>query len=98
MGASFDEIVREAEEGSGCTRGEARFQLEKRQRTREGPAAIETQDREGQPHKTKRPYSDEEDDQAQATPITTIRSNPDNNVPTPLCTTPNSGKPPSPTC
>ena len=50
MGASFDEIVREAEEGIGCTRGGERFRQKKRSRTGEGPTMIETQDREGQPH------------------------------------------------
>ena len=63
MGASFDETLREAEEESGITRGGARFQQEKRQRKREGPAVIKMQDREGRPHETKRPYSDDEDDQ-----------------------------------
>ena len=53
MGATFDEIVREAKEGSGCTRGEARFRLEKRQRTGEGPTAIEMKHCKGQPHGTK---------------------------------------------
>ena len=62
MGASFDETLREVEEESGCTRGGARFRQEKRQRTREGPAAIETQNHKGQPHKMKQHYSDEEDD------------------------------------
>ena len=42
MGASFDEIVREVEEESGLTRGGARFQQEKRERTGEAPATIET--------------------------------------------------------
>ena len=44
MGASFDEIVREVEEESGCTRGGARFRQEKRQRIGEGTATIGTQD------------------------------------------------------
>ena len=43
MGVSYNESMREAEEESGITRGGARFQKEKRQRTREGPAMIETQ-------------------------------------------------------
>ena len=55
MGASFDDIVRESEEGSGCTRGGERFRQEKRQRIGEGPATIEIQDCEGIPHKTNRP-------------------------------------------
>ena len=63
MGASFDEIVREAKEDIGLTRGGERFQQEKRQRTGEGPVVIEMQDREGRPHGTKRPYSDDEDNQ-----------------------------------
>ena len=53
MGVSFYEIVRESKEGSGCKRGGARFQLEKRKRTGEGPTTIETQDHEGIPHGTK---------------------------------------------
>ena len=44
MGASFDETVREAEGESGLTRGGSRFRQEKRQRTGEGPTAIEMQD------------------------------------------------------
>ena len=59
MGASFDDIVREAKEESGLMRAGARFRQEKRQRTGEGPTMIETQDYEGIPHGTKRPYSDE---------------------------------------
>ena len=53
MGAIFDETLREVEEESGCTRGGARFRQEKRQRTREGPTAIEMQDHEGISHETK---------------------------------------------
>ena len=63
MGASFDETMREAEEEISCTRGGARFRQEKRHRIGECPAAIGIQNREGQPHKTKRPYNNEEDDQ-----------------------------------
>ena len=62
MGAIFNDTVREDEEESGCTRGGARFRQEKRQRIGEGHVAIETQNHEGKPHKTKRPYNDEEDD------------------------------------
>ena len=62
MGASFDDTMREAEEEIFCIRGGARFRQEKRQRTGEGPTAIETKNHEGKPHGTKRPYSDEEDD------------------------------------
>ena len=40
MGMSSGENVKVVEETSGCTRGGARFQ-ENRQRTGEGPAAIE---------------------------------------------------------
>ena len=40
MGMSSAKNVKVAEETSGCTRGGARFR-EKRQRTREGLAAIE---------------------------------------------------------
>ena len=47
MGASFDEIVREAEEESGHTRGGARFRQEKRKMIGEGPTLIEMQDCEG---------------------------------------------------
>ena len=53
MGSSFNKIVRGDEEGCGCTRGGARFLLEKRQRIAEGPVAIRMQDYEGQPHVTK---------------------------------------------
>ena len=53
MGASFDNIVREVKEGIFCTRGGVRFRLEKRKRTGEGPATIETQDHEEKPHGTK---------------------------------------------
>ena len=62
MSVSFDETVREAEEESGCTRGGARFRVEKRQSTREGPTAIEMKNHEGQPHSKKRPYNNEEDE------------------------------------
>ena len=62
MGASYDDTMRESQEESGIQRGGARFRQEKRKRIGEGPAAIEMQDREGIPHGTKRPYSDEEDD------------------------------------
>ena len=58
MGMSSDETVRVVEETSGCMRGGARFQQEKRQRMGEGPVAIEMQGRKEQPHGTKRPYSD----------------------------------------
>ena len=64
MGASFDVIVREAEEASGCIRGGARFRLEKKQRTGEGPAAIGTQEHEGQPNGMKQTYSGNGDDQS----------------------------------
>ena len=63
MGASFNEVVREDEEESCCTRGRARFRQEKRQRIGEGRAGIKTKNYEGQPHRTKRPYGDEDDDQ-----------------------------------
>ena len=53
MGASYDETMREVEEESGLTRGEERFQQENRKRTGEGPAVIETQDRDGRLHGTK---------------------------------------------
>ena len=46
MGSIYDETVRESKEASGLTRGGERFRQEKRQRTGEGPAAIETQDHE----------------------------------------------------
>ena len=62
MGASFDETVREAKEESGFMRGGARFRQEKKHRIGEGPAVIEMQDHEGRPHRTKRPYSENEDD------------------------------------
>ena len=58
---SSGENVKFVEETSGCTRGGARFR-EKRQRTGEGPAAIEVRCHEEQPHGTKRPFSDNEDD------------------------------------
>ena len=50
MGMSSKEFVRVNKETSGCPRGGSRFQQEKRKRTWKGPAAIETQDREEQPH------------------------------------------------
>ena len=53
MGVSLDETVREADEESGCTRGGARFRVEKRQRTGEGPSVIRMQYCERQPHRTK---------------------------------------------
>ena len=62
MDGSYDETVREAEEGSGLTRGVSRFLQEKRKRIGESPAATKTQDHERRPHGTKRPYSDEGDD------------------------------------
>ena len=62
MGVSFDETLREADEGSGCTRGGARFRVEKRQRIGD-PVEIETQDCEVQPHGTKQPYTNEEGEQ-----------------------------------
>ena len=86
MGIISSENVKVIEETSGCTRGGERFQ-EKRQRIGEGPTAIEVQCREEKPHGTKRPFSDDEDDQAQATPRITAGSNPSSNVSTPLCTT-----------
>ena len=46
---SYGENIKVVEETSGCMRGGARFQ-EKRQRTGEGPATIEVQCREEQPH------------------------------------------------
>ena len=64
MGASFNAIMREVKEGSGCTRGGTRFQIGKRQRTGEGLAALGTQDREGKPHGMKRTYNDDENDRA----------------------------------
>ena len=53
MGASFDDIVRESKEESGCTRGGARFRQEKRNKTEEGISTIEMQDHEGKAHGTK---------------------------------------------
>ena len=52
MGMSSGENVKVAEETSGCTRGGARF-LEERQRMGEGPAMIEVQCHEEQPHSMK---------------------------------------------
>ena len=91
MGMSSGENVKVVEETSGCKRGGSRFQ-EKRQRTGEGPVAIQVQYREEKPHGTKQPFCDNEDDQAQVTPGRTIGLNPSSNVPTPLCTTPPQGK------
>ena len=42
MGASYDKTMSEEEDESGLIRGGERFQQEKRKRTGEGPAAIET--------------------------------------------------------
>ena len=42
MDGSYDGTVREVKEGSGVTRGGARFQQEKRQRIGESPAVTET--------------------------------------------------------
>ena len=53
MGENFNEIMREYDEESGIMRGGARFRQENRKRTREGPATIKTQNREGIPHRTK---------------------------------------------
>ena len=61
MGASFNDTVREAKEESGLTRGGERFRQEKRQRTEEGPVAIEMRDHKGIPNGTNRPYSDKGD-------------------------------------
>ena len=91
MGMSSGEIVRVVEEKSGCTRGGEKLR-EKRQRIGEGPTAIEVHCHEEQPHKTKRRFSDEEDDQAHATPRIMIGLNPSSNVSTPLCTTPPQGR------
>ena len=63
MGMSSSEIVKVTKERSGCTRGGARFQ-ENRQRIGEGPVVIKVRCREEQPHRTKRVFSDDEDDQA----------------------------------
>ena len=63
MGSSFDEIMREVEKESGCTREGARFQ-EKRYRIGESPAAIKMQCHEEKPQETKGTFSDDEDDQA----------------------------------
>ena len=68
MAVGFDKTVRAAEEESGCTRGAARFRVEKMQRIGEGAALIKMQNHEGHPHRMKRPYSDEEDEHTQATP------------------------------
>ena len=91
MGMSSGENVKVVEETSGCTRGGARFR-EKIQRTSESPALIEVQCCEENPHRTKQPFCDDEDDQAQVTPGRTIGSNPSSNVPTPPHTTPPQGK------
>ena len=61
MGVSYGETLRESREECGITRGGVRFRREKRHRKGEGPAAIETQDRKGRPHGTKRSQSDDED-------------------------------------
>ena len=63
MGISSGESTKVIEERIGCTRGGARFQ-EKRQRIGEGPTAIEVRCCEEQPHGTKRPFSDDEDEHA----------------------------------
>ena len=62
MGMSYGENVKVTEETSGYIRGGEKFQ-EKRQSTGEGPAAIEVQCREEQPHRTKQTFCDDEDDQ-----------------------------------
>ena len=67
MGMSSSESVKVAKEKSGCTRGGVRF-LEKRQRMGEGPAVIEVRCHKDQPHRTKKPFSDIEHGQGQATP------------------------------
>ena len=62
MAMSSGESVKVTEETSGCTRGGARFR-DKRQRTGEGPDVIEVQCHEEQPHRKKRSFSDNKDDQ-----------------------------------
>ena len=91
MGMSSSENIKVIEETSGCTRGGARFR-EKRQRTGEGPAEVEVRYREEQPHGTKRPFCDDEDIQAQATPRRTTGSNRSGSVPTTPRTTPPQGR------
>ena len=61
MGMSSGESAKVVEETSGCIRGEARFH-EKRQRMLEGPAPIEVRCHKEQPHGTKQPFSDNDDD------------------------------------
>ena len=89
MGEIYDETMSEVEEESGLTRGGERFRQEKRKRIGEGLVAIETQDHEGIPHGTKRPYSDNEENQ-DTLDLEEI-STPGSNIPTPTCTTPHSG-------
>ena len=50
MGMISGENIKVVEETSGCMKGGARFS-EKRQRTGEGPAKVEVQYHEEQPHR-----------------------------------------------
>ena len=63
MGMSSDENEKVSKQTSGCTRGGERFR-EKRERTREGLAAIEVRCHEEKPHGTKRPFCDDKGNQA----------------------------------
>ena len=90
MGATYDETVRKVDEESGITRGGERFRQEKRQMTGEGPTMIKMKDHKGIPHRLKWPHSDDEEDHT--TPRVEAISNPNNNVPTPMCTTLQEGR------
>ena len=62
MDVSYNETVREAEEGCGLLRSGLRFLQEKRQRTRESHVATKTRGYEIRSQGMKRPYNDEGDE------------------------------------
>ena len=62
MDGSYDETVREAEEGSGLLRSGLRFLQEKRQRTGESNVATETRGHEIRSKGMDKPYNDEGDE------------------------------------
>ena len=82
--------MREVEEECGLVRSGVRFRQEKRLRNEERPGAPGIRRYERISQGTKRPYNEEGNDQD--TPKSKEGPTQSNNVPTPLCTTPHSGR------
>ena len=90
MDGSYDETMREVEEECVLMQSGVRFWQEKKQRIEESLGLIGTRNYERISQGTKRPYNDEGDDQAMPKPEEGPTQS--NNVPTPLCTAPHSGR------